>query len=127
MTKYETTDNKPSEQQYLDSKLYLNTLIDERTEGAILRSKSQWYEQGEKSSKYFLNLEKKNSINNTVKKLVITNSDNEISDQKDILNNIHNFYEDLFKRKSEKTLENCNAFLNGINVPKISPDHKKFV
>ena len=67
--KFETTEDKSSEDIYLQSKLFLDNLIEERTKGAILRSKSQWYEKGEKSSKFFLNLEKKNSINNTVKKL----------------------------------------------------------
>ena len=40
--KYESTDDKPSEQNYIDSKIFLDNLIDERTNGAILRSKSQW-------------------------------------------------------------------------------------
>ena len=29
-----------------------------KTQGAILRSKSQWHNEGEKNTKYFLNLEK---------------------------------------------------------------------
>ena len=30
-----------------------------KTRGAILRSKSRWYNEGEKNTKYFLNLEKR--------------------------------------------------------------------
>ena len=37
----------------------LEAIIEYQTKGAILRSKSQWYNEGEKNSKYFLNLEKR--------------------------------------------------------------------
>ena len=124
---YESTDDKPSEQKYIDSKIFLENLIEERTQGALLRSKSQWHEQGEKSSKFFLNLEKKNSINNTVKKLLIQkdSQDTEIVDRNQILDNLHDFYSNLFQRKSSKNLEQCEQFLTDINVPSISVDQKE--
>ena len=31
-------------------------IIEHRTKGAILRSQSRWYNEGEKNTKYFLNL-----------------------------------------------------------------------
>ena len=37
----------------------LENIIEYRTKGAIIRSKSQWYNEGEKNSSYFLNLEKR--------------------------------------------------------------------
>ena len=36
----------------------LEVIIEHRTKGAIIRSKSLWYNEGEKNTKYFLNLEK---------------------------------------------------------------------
>ena len=36
----------------------LEKIIEHRTKGAILRSKSQWYNEGERNTKYFLNLER---------------------------------------------------------------------
>ena len=45
--------------QYNDSKFWLENLYDEQLRGIILRSKSDWYEKGEKSTKYFLYLEKR--------------------------------------------------------------------
>ena len=36
----------------------LEKLYDRIMDGIILRSKAQWYEEGEKASKYFLTLEK---------------------------------------------------------------------
>ena len=37
----------------------LEKMIEHRTKGAILRAKCRWYNEGEKHSKYFLNLEKR--------------------------------------------------------------------
>ena len=123
---YESTDDKPSQNDYIESKIFLENMIDERTQGAIIRSKSQWYEQGEKSSKFFLNLEKKNSINNTVKKLLIENNsqDTEIVDKNQILDNLHHFYSNLFQRKSKMNTEQCDQFLSTIDVPNISEQQK---
>ena len=41
----------------------------QRTRGACLRSKARWFEWGERSSKYFLNLEKRNYQNKYINKL----------------------------------------------------------
>ena len=61
ITKYETTNDKPPEDVYNESKIFYENLIQNRTNGAILRSRCIWYEDGEKSSKFFLILEKKES------------------------------------------------------------------
>ena len=61
-----------------------------------------------------------------VKKLVtpIDGNDIEITDKNLILENLHEFYQNLFQRKSLVSQEECDAFLNDIDVPKISDDHK---
>ena len=38
--------------------------------GVKIRSKCDWYQYGEKSTKYFLNLEKQKAVNGTVKKII---------------------------------------------------------
>ena len=43
---------------YEEEKVELEKIYDHTTDGIILRSKAQWYEEGEKASKYFLTLEK---------------------------------------------------------------------
>ena len=68
------------------------------------------YEQNEKSSKYFFNLEKKMGENSIIKKLV--KNDIEISNNKDILKELHEFYSSLFERKISKSKNDCNEFLN---------------
>ena len=44
-------------------------LYDYITQGAILRSRANWYEKGEKNNKYFLNLEKSNKKKSCVRKI----------------------------------------------------------
>ena len=39
----------------------LEKIIEYKTKGAILRAKCRWYNEGEKNTKYFLNLEKRTS------------------------------------------------------------------
>ena len=46
--------------EYNECKQELEILYDYITQGIILRSRATWYEHGEKSTKYFLNLEKRN-------------------------------------------------------------------
>ena len=47
----------------------MHNLEHNQSVGAQIRSRAQWIEQGEKSTKYFFNLEKHNAANNTIKTL----------------------------------------------------------
>ena len=49
--------NKENETLFIEIKSKLEQMNRYNTEGAILRSKCVWYQNGEKCSKYFLNLE----------------------------------------------------------------------
>ena len=46
--------------EYINCKNQLKEIYDDIAKGIKVRSKCQWYEQGEKSTKFFLNLEKTN-------------------------------------------------------------------
>ena len=58
-------------------------------EKVCIRSRCQWYEEGEKSSKFFLNLEKFNGMQSQIRKIIV--NDQEITDPNIILNEIRNF------------------------------------
>ena len=47
----------------------LAKIVCKKTRGAMTRSKAQWYEFGEKDSKYFYNLEKVNHKKNPITSL----------------------------------------------------------
>ena len=54
----ENLTNNENNEEYLKCKRDLNYIYDQKIEGIKIRSKCNWYEDGEKSSKVFLNLEK---------------------------------------------------------------------
>ena len=121
--RYTSTENQPTEAEYADSKTYLESYYEKKTQGLSLRSKTVFYEDNEKSTKYFLNLEKKRGEKSTIRKLVDNNI--ELTDTKDILHKIHSFYSNLFDRKIAKSNADCINFLDTLNLPLISDDHKK--
>ena len=58
----------------------------EQMRGVLIRTKARWIEDGEKPSKYFCNLEKRNYVNKTVTRIVDDNGI-EITDQKNHFRN----------------------------------------
>ena len=64
--------------------------------GLIVRSRTTWHEDGEKSSKYFLGLEKRNAMRKTVS--VLTVDEHKITRTSSIL---QNFTEDLARKYSK--------------------------
>ena len=120
--RYTATENRPPDSDYAESKAFMESHFDKKTRGAILRSKCQYHEHNEKSSKFFLNLEKKKGENNVVKNLTKNNCD--ITDHKEILKELHQFYSTLFSRKINKSKSDCLTFLNSLHIPKISAQHK---
>ena len=62
-----------------------NKIAEYRTKGAIIRSRTRWHEQGEKNTKYFLNLEKRQNDKTYISKLK-TQDSTEITNADEILN-----------------------------------------
>ena len=60
-------------QKYIKAKNELNKISYDRTRGACVRSKARWHEFGERSSKYFLNLERRNYENKCITSLIEEN------------------------------------------------------
>ena len=89
-------------------KLELERIIEYQTKGAILRSKSRWYNEGEKNTKYFLNLEKRHCKQATITQLKVSEDDS-ISTDKEILLEGENFYKNLYTSKVD-TNKNADAF-----------------
>ena len=89
-------------------KLELENIYDKKAEGAKIRSKCEWYQHGEKPTKFFLNLEKQKAINTTVRHLI--DDDKDITDLKEINAYICKFYKNLFKKMSINQIWNRNRF-----------------
>ena len=99
----------------------LERIMEKKTQGAIFRSRCRWYNEGEKNTKYFLNLEKSRSGAKAMT-TVITETGT-YNDQKTIIEELKNFYETLYTsdRDIKFTYENTNE-----NV-KLTPDEKELL
>ena len=65
-----STTGESIKSKHEEAKAKLESLYGYITEGIILRSRTTWYEKGEKSNKYFLNLEKRNKSKTHIRSLV---------------------------------------------------------
>ena len=115
----ELADSDPSADNLINleaTKIELEVINYTKTQGSILRSKAQWVEAGEKNTKYFLNLEKRNFETKHITKLKI--NDNECTeDPKQIMELQKNFYKDLYSTNKRNDYFD-ETFLT--NLPKIS-------
>ena len=94
--------------KYVFIKEELERIEEMETNGAILRSKVRWAEAGEKNTKYFLNLEKKNATDKHICQLQ-TAEGKIITDPKEILIEQTSFYERLY---SEPANQENSCILN---------------
>ena len=102
----------------------LELIYDHVDEEVTIRSKCDWYEQGEKSTKLFLNLEKQRGNQNRIRKLIVNEKKN---NQTEILNQIKLLYETLFQKPAQKdSADDINHFLNSQDIPKLSTDQIVF-
>ena len=84
----------------------------------------RWYEEREKSTNYFLNLEKSNTNKTSIKKLIKPDNEIEITGFNEIQKEITSFYQSLYSRKSLKTEKQCLDYLKDINTPKLTTQQK---
>ena len=79
--------------------------------GSIVRSRAKWTEEGEKPTNYFLNLENRHYTNKIIPKLIKDENQEEIVNQKAILNEIEQFYRKLYDANDEHNDYNLNEIL----------------
>ena len=97
-------------------------IYEEFSKGAIIRSKATWYEKGEKSNKYFLNLESHRKAKSSVPK-VFSEEELLVTDPRMILGVIEGFYSGLYKNDDLEPSENLmNTFLENPLMPRLSVD-----
>ena len=94
------------------------------TQGAIIRSRVNWYELGEKNNKYFFNLENSKKKNSTIRKSVTTD-DKCTTEPKQIMTEIHNFYANLYDKDSRSIPS--DEFLKGINSKMLTDEQARKV
>ena len=73
----------------------MESFYEEKTKGEIIQARARWHEHGEKSTKYFLNVEKRNHVKKHVRKLFINGKIT--TDPHCILKEQERFYRGLYK------------------------------
>ena len=102
--------------QYIHCKEELEKLYQEKINGATIRSSCKWYEPREKSSKFFINLEKNCAVQNQIR--TTSCSHKEITNEKEINSELFKFYEALFEPKINVSYALIQDYLNRIEIPK---------
>ena len=107
-----------------EAKRKLKEIVEYKGEGARIRSRVNWHEEGEQSSRYFFNLEKRNAKDKIWNSILDSNGNHKV-DIKDILDTQVEFYSQLYcnGQTSEKEQE---IFLNCIDK-KLNVDDKEIL
>ena len=113
-----TLDNLYS--QLHEAEVSLNHVISGEIQGIITRSRIQWAEEGERSTKYFLGLEKSAQKKKSITKLIAENR-NILTAQEEISKHVVSFYQNLFlsRRPAKREIEN---YLNACELDTIDAD-----
>ena len=114
------------QQEYERLKTELRRIYEKRADGAILRSKIRWIEHGEKPTKYFFNMERRNYNKKTITELTVAGGTT-ISNDDDILEEIRGFYENLYKTDlGEDSTSLFQGFTENLRtkLPKLTGDQR---
>ena len=97
---------------------------EEKVNGVIIRARVRWHEHGEKSTKDFLNLERRNHVKKHMRKLKISGLIT--TDPFDILSEQQRFYQGLYTsiNKNVDTTAKIESFLRYLDIPKLSEEGK---
>lgn len=95
-------------------KRQLDNELDKQAKGAAIRARVRWIEEGEKSTKYFFNLEKRKSRQKTITR-IYNSQGNIVTDNRSILQEEQKFYKKIYtssipKEQSQK--ENIIDFMD---------------
>ena len=103
----------------MNAKRIWKNFYEERVNGLILRARARWHEYREKSTKYFLSLEKRNYTRKHIRKLclsgVITKN------YQKILESSWKYYKNLYSSKLKiDQSDSLDHFLGNSNIPRLS-------
>ena len=104
-------------ENYLTTKELLSQFELKDLEATKIRAKARFVEQGERSTQYFFNLEKRQQDSHTINTLTRDNLDT-ITDTRDLITQTHNFYQKLFTAE-ETILEAQHEMLHAHPIPNL--------
>lgn len=108
----ELENNKEENEEHIISKAEeLENLRNNKLKGALVRSRGKWIEEGEKPTRYFLNLENRHYVSKKITKLIDKNG-KEHTENCSILKLTSDFYKNLYT-SVENNLENFDENVIG--------------
>ena len=118
LKKLENNTNYIENSEYIDCRNKLDKIYEQKINGIRIRSKCDWYEYGEKSSKFFLNLEKTRSTQSTIRN--ITKDKKNLTCHKRINQELFDFYKGLFSENLNVSKNEIMQFLNLVSIPQLT-------
>ena len=123
--------SKQTLDEFEEGKKELEDIFEKKGKEAIFRSKSRWVEMGEKPTRYFFNLEKRNYEEKVILQLK-TRSDEIITDIKEISKEIEIYFSELLQSQLDTTLEResnklFSDFVSGLDIPKVSDEENALI
>ena len=118
----QNSDDRALNAKHTEVLLALEKYHEYEAKGAQIRSRAIWVEKGEKSTKYFLGLEKSHGENNSIDSLNV--NDMIIHSSKEILNECVNYYESLYS-STNISLKTITEYLNKTNVDCVLTNDEK--
>ena len=91
-------------------------------QGIRVRSRAQWFEEGENNIQYFEQLLKSNKRRSVIREIYDEN-DVKITGKSEILKSIKSFYENLYSERKRKDSNNINFF---DNITKLQEESREF-
>ena len=110
--------NFQTNQYYLKCKQKLQNIYTKKANGIRIRSKCNWYKNGEKSTKFFLNLAKYRATQGCL--CTIISNKKELNNSQQINDVLYNFYQILFKEKLSLLEECIQSFLDKVSLSKLT-------
>ena len=105
--------------EYEDLKTELQSIYEEKGRAAILRSKCRWVERGERPTKYFFNLEKRNYNRKTISELRIE-GETTTNNESQILEAIEKYYNELYTSAYNPQENDVDEFIEYLKIPKLT-------
>ena len=104
-------------------KTELQSIYDKKGMAAIFRSKCRWIEMGERPTKYFFNLEKRNYIKKTITELRMED-ETVIKKETQILDAIENYFSNLYLSTDSTTQEDYDEYIQDLSLPRLSDEER---
>ena len=110
-------------QEYDNVKTELRSIYEDKGKQAVFRATYRWVESGERPTKYFFNLVKRNYNKKTIGELRLQD-DSITNDEKLILNHIEAYYKDLLTSQNTFSDDAYDNFIQNLQITKLSDDKR---